>query len=76
MILCRYLLTALGLDIKFSSCIIVGGEVPYERGSAPMVDVSNFYCAPLTDKIIKPDEYFLNMYVDECFGSENTINPT
>ena len=43
MILVRDLLTALGLNLKFSESIIIGGEVPYEVLSAPMVDVSNYY---------------------------------
>ena len=75
-ILGRYLLTDLGLDFNFSNRIIVGGEGPYEGFSAPMFDVSNYDHAPLTDKIVKPDESFLNLYVDECFESKNSINPT
>ena len=42
-ILGRYLLTELGLDIKFYANIIIFGEGPYDGCSAPMVDVSNYY---------------------------------
>ena len=39
MILVRYLLTALGLDIKFYDNVMIGGEGPYKGFSSPMVDV-------------------------------------
>ena len=38
MILGRYLIINLGLDIKFSDYIINGGAGPYEGCSVPMVD--------------------------------------
>ena len=41
-----------------------------------MADVRNYEYALLTDKIVNPEESFLNFYVNECFGSENTIKPT
>ena len=41
MILGRDLLTALGLDLKFSENIFIGGNGPYEGCSVPMVDLSN-----------------------------------
>ena len=41
-----------------------------------MADVRNYEYALLTDKIVNPEESFLNFYVNECFGSENMINPT
>ena len=41
MILGRDLLTTMGLDLKFSGNIIIGGEGPYEGCSAHMVDLSN-----------------------------------
>ena len=43
MVLSRYLLTALGLNISFPENIVIGDEGPYEGCSAPMVDVSNYY---------------------------------
>ena len=54
MILARKLLTALGLDLKFSENFIVGGDGPYERYLLPMVDVGNYDFKYLADKIGKP----------------------
>ena len=50
MILGRYLLVALVLNLKFYDHIIVGGKEPDEGCSAPMVEVSNNDYAPSTDK--------------------------
>ena len=74
-ILGRDLLATLGFDLRFSFCVMIGGKVPYEGYLSPMVDERNFYYTPLTDKIINLEESFLNFYVDECFKSENLINP-
>ena len=41
-----------------------------------MADTRNYDYTPLMDKRIKPEESLLNPYVDECFESENMINPT
>ena len=54
MILVIYLLTALGLDLKFSYNVIIGGEGPYKGCSAPMADVSNYNFTYITDKTVKP----------------------
>ena len=42
MILGRYLLTSLGLNLKFSGNVMHVGEGPYKWCSAPMVDVNNY----------------------------------
>ena len=76
MILCRDLLTVLGLALIFSENIIIGGDRPYEGCSAPMVDLSNYEFKALTDKIVKPEESFINLYVDKCLKSESTISST
>ena len=55
MILVRDLLTALGLDLKFSGNDIIGGDGPYEGCLEPMVNVSHFGFKSLTDKIVKPE---------------------
>ena len=65
MILGRYLPTALGLDLKFSENVIIGGEGPYKGYSTPMVDVSNYDFKSITDKTDKLEESFINSYVDE-----------
>ena len=42
MILGRYIITALVLDLKFSKNIITDGEGQYEGSLAPVVDLSNY----------------------------------
>ena len=54
MILVRDQITTLGLDLKFSGNIIIGGEGPYEGCSAPMVDLSKYYFKFLTENIVQP----------------------
>ena len=50
MILGRDILTALGLYLKFSENIIIGGEGPHEGCLSPMFDLSNYDFKTLTDK--------------------------
>ena len=52
-ILGRDLLTALGLDLKFSENITIVGEGPYERCLAPMVDLSNYGFKSSMENIVK-----------------------
>ena len=73
MILGRYSLTVLGLDLKFSGNIILGVDRPFKGCSALMVDVSTYYFKPLTDNKVKPEELFINAYVKKCLESEGTI---
>ena len=54
MILGRDLLTSLGLDLKFSENIIIGGEGSYEGCSELMVNLSNYYFKSLTENVVKP----------------------
>ena len=65
MILGRGLLTVMGPDLKFSENVIHGGERPYKGCSAPMVDVDNYEFNILTAKTVKPEESFINAYVNE-----------
>ena len=76
MILVRCLIHALGLDIIFSENIIFGSDVPNQGCSAPMVDLSNYEVKSLTYTIVKPEESFINLYVNECVESESTISST
>ena len=73
MILGRDLLTALGLDIKFSENIILGGDGTLKGCSAPIVDISTYDFKPLTDNKVKPEESFINAYVNECLESKGII---
>ena len=41
-----------------------------------MVDVRNYYIKYLTDKIVKPEESFINSYVYECLESNSAISST
>ena len=72
----RDLLTALGLDIKMSENVITGGEGPYEGCLSPMIEVSNYDFKYISDKTVKPEEYFVNSYVKECLESDSAINLT
>ena len=76
MILGRGLLTALGLDLKFSENIILGGDGPFKSCSAPMVYVSTYEFKPLTDNKVKPEESFINVYTDKYLESEGKISST
>ena len=76
MILGRDLLTALGLDLKFSEKVIHGGEGPCEGSSALMVHIKNYDLNILTAKTVKPEESVINAYVSECFESESAISAT
>ena len=50
MILGRYLLTAVGLDLKFPQNIVIGDEGPYNGCSRPMAEVRNHDFKNLTKK--------------------------
>ena len=76
MILGIYLLTALGMDLKFSKNFVIGGYGPYEGCSAPMVDASNYNFNYLLDKAVKPEESFINSYLDKCLKSKIPISST
>ena len=75
-ILGRDLLTALGLDLKFSENVIIGGKGTCEGCSVPMVDVSNCDFNIIMDKIVKLEESFINSYVRKCLRSESAISAT
>ena len=48
----------------------------HEGLSAPMVYVSNYDFVYITDKTVKPEESFINSYVNECLESDSTIIST
>ena len=54
-ILERDLLNSMGLDIKFTENIMIGGDIPYKRCSAPMDNLSKREFKSLTDKPVKPE---------------------
>ena len=69
MILGRYLLTALGLNLKFSENLIVGGEGPCEGCLSPMDDLSNYDFEYLTEKCLNRNNPLL------FCTSTNDLNP-
>ena len=74
MVLCRDLINALVLDIKFSGNTIIGGEGPYEEFSASKFELSNYDFTSLMENMVKPEESFINLYVDKCLKYENSIS--
>ena len=55
MILGRGLITAMGLDLKYSENLIIGGAGPYELCLVPMADLSNYGFKSLAENIVKPE---------------------
>ena len=43
---------------------------------SPMVRVSNYDFNHLTENIVKPEESFINAYVDKCLKCESKIGST
>ena len=76
MILGRELITALGLDLKFSGDVIIVHNGIYEGCLSSMVGVSNCNLTSLTDKTVKPEYSFINSCVDKFLYSEGTIRST
>ena len=76
MILGRDLLTSLGMDLKFYENVIIGGEGPYKGCSVPMFDIRNYNFKSITGKTVKPEEYFINSYVEKCLESNRKIIST
>ena len=66
MVLGRDLLDTLVLDM-FYDYIIIGIAQPYKGFLATMVDINNYNFKYLTDKFVKPEELFINFYVNKCF---------
>ena len=76
-ILGRYLLTDFKIDIKFSGYAIVGGVGLYKGYTAPMANLNYYKFDPSNGKTkIKPNEYLMETYPDECFGSEDRCDST
>ena len=75
-ILGKDLLTALVLDIDFPDNVIIGGKGPYEGCSAHLIYLCNYDFTSITDKTVKPEQYFINPYVKKCLEYESTISST
>ena len=69
-ILGRYILTALGFNIKLSEHVNKVDDVPLKISSAPMVDSGTYEYQYLNTGEITPKELFMNSYVEEIYKSE------
>ena len=76
MILGKDLITALGLDIKLSENVIIGGDGKFDGCFSTMFDVGNYNFTSLIYKTVKPEELFIKLYVDECIESDSMISST
>ena len=56
MILGRYLLTALGLNLKFSDCVIEADDEAFKGSTSSMVDLGTYEFKYLNTGNIRPDE--------------------
>ena len=72
----RDLLTALGLDLKCSKNVILGGEGLYKGCSVPIVDVGNYDFNIIMSKIVKLGESFINTYANKCLEYGDSISAT
>ena len=41
-----------------------------------MVDISNYDFKFITDKTVKPEESFINLYINKCLKSDSAISST
>ena len=71
MILGRYVLTKLGLNLKFSEHAIKADDLPLKRSTTPMVNLGAYIFKDLNIGKITPEELFTNAYVEEVYESEH-----
>ena len=76
MILDRYLLILLRLDLKVSYCVINGSDGPFERCRAPMVNSGMHLFKILNKSKITPEEYFKISCVEGLYELEHLCNST
>ena len=75
MILGKYLLTWLGLNLELSDRVIKADCGPFKGSTTPMVDLSTYEFKVLNKGKITPIELFTNSYVEEVFYSEHVVPP-
>ena len=63
-----YLLTYLGLNLKFEN-VFKRGYRPLKRSTAPMIDLGTYKFKYLNMGKIIPKKNFMNAYVEEVFES-------
>ena len=65
MILGKYLITELGLNLKFSEHVIESGDGPFNGSTNSMVDLGTYIFKYLNTDKITPKEFFTDAYVKE-----------
>ena len=71
MILGTDLLTELGLNIKFSECVIEADYGPLKGSTALMFDMSTYEFKNLNTGNVTPGELFLNAYAEKIHELEH-----
>ena len=69
MILGRYLIKSLGLNLKKHEHIIKVGDGPLKGSTAPMIYFGTYRFKYLHTGKITPEESFMNSYIQEVFES-------
>ena len=72
-ILRRYLLTELVLNLKFSEHVIEADDGTFEGSTTPMVDFVTYIFKYLNTEGITGKEYFNNAYVEGLYQSEHVF---
>ena len=67
MILGKYLLTKLGLNIKFSEDIIEADDGTFKWSTTPMFNLGKYIFKDLNKGKITPGESFTNAYIEEVY---------
>ena len=76
MILCRDILTQLGLNIKLSEHVIKKGDGTLTGSLAPIVDLSMYEFRKLNEGKITPKESFMKSYAEEINELEQVHTST
>ena len=63
----RYLLTVLGLNIYFSRYIIEVVDEPLKGSTSPLIYLGVYYYKYLNMGEVTPEKYFKNVYVEKLF---------
>ena len=71
-----YILTELGLNLKFFDHIIEADDGPFKGSTTPMVDLGTYEFKILNTGEITPEESFTNAYVEEVYWLENVRTAT
>ena len=76
MILVRYILLALGLNFLLSDHAIESYDGNLKGSIEPMVDMGTYEFKDLNTGNIKPEELFMNAYIEEVCKSEHVRTST